>query len=367
MTGSTRSGTSTAAGTLHHLGMHVPTPVLKPNDSNPSGFFESTWPVKFHTRLLDAAVVAPTDSRPEAFSLVDRSITPAARGELRGWLSTIFGETPSVVVKDPRSMWVPTLWADTADALGARIGFLTTLRHPAEVIASRWTYYGSTRPNNDEWRYHVRNLCTWINVNLGTERETRGQRRVFVRYEALLEDWRRAMRRVRDALSLELDPALDGDDPHPVDEFIDPGLRRHDPSWEGMDLPGDLVEIAERAWASLGTIADGDADPASTATRLDDLAEAYASIQRRSQAVAYDATVAYARTRVQVKVMEIAASDGGLTAISPVANASLGQGDDDGSGPGVAVGPGVPTMRRTRRRMRRAFRRWLKRPLTRTA
>ena len=321
VTGSTRSGTSLAAGTLHHLGMHVPEPVLKANDSNPAGFFESLWPVKFHNRLLEAALVTATDSRPDAFNLVAGAITPRARDELQAWLSTVFDEATSVVVKDPRSMWVPALWADTAASLDTRIAFLATLRHPAEVIASRWTYYGSTRPNNDAWRYHIRNLCTWINVNLGTERETRGRPRVIVRYEAMLEDWRRTMRAVRDALSLDLDPALDGEDPHPVDDFIEPGLRRHEPSWDGMDLPADMVEIAEAAWASLGAIADGEPDPA-TESRLDDLAERYRRIMRVSQAIAADSTFAYGRQRVKVRVMEIAASGRGVTTISPIAEAA---------------------------------------------
>jgi len=366
VTGSTRSGTSLAAGTLHHLGMHVPTPMLKANDSNPAGFFESLWPVKFHNRLLEAALVTATDSRPDAFNLVAGAITPHARVELQAWLSTVFDEATSVVVKDPRSMWVPALWADTAASLDTRIAFLATLRHPAEVIASRWTYYGSTRPNNDAWRYHIRNLCTWINVNLGTERETRGLPRVIVRYEAMLEDWRRTMRAVRDALSLDLDPALDGEDPHPVDDFIEPGLRRHEPSWDGMDLPADLVEIAEDAWASLGAIADGEPDPATTESRLDDLAERYRRIMRVSQAIAADSTFAFGRQRVKVRVMEIAASGRGMTTISPIAEGASDPADSAG-GVGIAVGPGVPSMRRTSRRMRRAFRRWLKRPLTRTA
>jgi hypothetical protein len=367
VTGSTRSGTSLAAGTLHHLGMHVPTPVLKPNDSNPAGFFESRWPVKFHSRLLEAAVVTATDSRPDAFNLVAGAITPRARHELQAWLSTVFDDATRVVVKDPRSMWVPTLWAEAADSLDARIAFVATLRHPAEVIASRWTYYGSTRPNNDAWRYHIRNLCTWINVNLGTERETRGRPRMIVRYEAMLEDWRRAMRAVRDALSLDLDPALDTDEPHAIDDFIDAALRRHEPSWDGMDLPADLVEIAEAAWDSLGAIADGDPDPATTESRLDDLAARYRRIMRLSQAIAADTMFAYGRTRVQVRVMEIAASGRGVTAIPPVVGGGSGSAGLAGSGPGVAVGPGIPTMRGTRRRVRRAFRRWIKRPLTRTA
>lgn len=133
-----------------------------------------------------------------------------------------------------------------------------------------------------------------------------------------------------------------------------------------MDLPADMVEIAEDAWASLGAIADGEPDPA-TESRLDDLAERYRRIMRVSQAIAADSTFAYGRQRVKVRVMEIAASGRGVTKISPVADGAAGRHVDGEIGPGVAVGPGMPTMRRTRRRVRRAFRRWIRRPLTRTA
>jgi hypothetical protein len=365
VTGSTRSGTSMAAGTLHHLGLHVPQPVLKANDSNPAGFFESTWPVKFHRELLESAVVAATDSRPEAFDQVATAVTPAARAELRGWLESVFDEAPRVVVKDPRSMWVPGLWAEAAAELDATIGFLAMIRHPAEVVASRWTYYGSTRPGMDEWRYLVRTLCTWINVNLGAEHQTRGRRRAFLRYDALLEDWRRSMRTVRDTLAMELDPALDHADHHPVDEFIDPDLRRHEPSWAGMDLPADLVEIAEAVWSALGALADGDPDEPDSRVTLDSLGERYAEVMRRSQAVAYDTMVAYARVRVQVKVMEIAPD--GEAASLPIAVATTGDAGSEADAPSASVRPGTNATRVARRRVRRAFRRWVKRPLIRTA
>ena len=51
ITGTGRSGTSTIAGTLHHLGLHVPGPHLGANESNPKGFFESSWAVAFHKRI----------------------------------------------------------------------------------------------------------------------------------------------------------------------------------------------------------------------------------------------------------------------------------------------------------------------------
>ena len=67
ITGTGRSGTSTMSGTFHHLGLHVPGPYLGANDSNPKGFFESRWSVKFHKRITAAAGINDFDGRPQAF------------------------------------------------------------------------------------------------------------------------------------------------------------------------------------------------------------------------------------------------------------------------------------------------------------
>src|SRR3954451_18032235 len=146
VSGAERSGTSTIAGALHHLGLHVPLPVIKPNESNPTGFFESTWPLRFHRRIMDRAFVEQTDGRPEAQQLMADAVYDATRDELRTWLADIALVEPQVVVKDPRSIWVPWLWKEAAGELGYDVGFLTMLRHPAEVLGSRSTYYRGYRP-----------------------------------------------------------------------------------------------------------------------------------------------------------------------------------------------------------------------------
>ena len=124
VTGSTRSGTSLAAGTLHHLGFHVPQPVLGANASNPAGFFESTWPLWFHRGLMDRCLTSQTDARPEAFGLMAGAVSPADRRELARWLRVQVATAPRVVVKDPRALWVPGLWRDVATGLGIRFGVL---------------------------------------------------------------------------------------------------------------------------------------------------------------------------------------------------------------------------------------------------
>lgn len=295
VTGAGRSGTSTVAGTLHHLGLHVPLPVLKPNESNPQGFFESTWPLWFHRRLMDIAVIEQTDGRPEALGLVARAVTPEIREEIREWLAGVATEGSQLMVKDPRSIWVPWLWEETAHDLGMTIGFLTMLRHPAEVLGSRSTYYGGKRSDLAAWKFTVGNLCGWINGNLVVERQTRGKPRVVLLYNSLVEDWRTSMSLVRETFDLTYDNDFAVGESHPVDDFIDPGLRRHEPSWEGMDIPPELIEIAEGVWQAMCKIADGAGHDSGAETQMDELSARYEHLMRVSQAVARDTALTQAK------------------------------------------------------------------------
>jgi hypothetical protein len=294
VTGAGRSGTSTVAGTLHHLGLHVPLPVLKANESNPLGFFESWWPVRFHNKLFERANTGQTDSRPEAFGIVADAVDEQARTRLRTWLSEVVAEADQVVVKDPRALWVPWLWDETAQGLGVTMGYLTMVRHPAEVVGSRSTYYGGSRPDHEAWSFAVSNLAAWVNGNLIVERETRGKRRAVIRYYDLLEDWRSVMRGVAETFELDLQGALESEK-HAVDDFIDPSLRRHQPSWEGLDMPAHLVEIAEGVFEQMSRLADARGADAEAEARLDELADRYAEAMRVAQAIARDSTAAQVR------------------------------------------------------------------------
>ena len=62
VTGSGRSGTSTVAGTLKRLGLHVPQPEMPPDETNPRGFYEPIWVVDFHKRLLNSIPARTNDA-----------------------------------------------------------------------------------------------------------------------------------------------------------------------------------------------------------------------------------------------------------------------------------------------------------------
>ena len=300
VTGSTRSGTSLAAGTLSYLGLHVPLPVLRANESNPRGFFESKWPVRFHRRLMDTCLVAGVDARPEVFDVMADAVGPDERSELRAWIQGVFDEADQVVVKDPRAAWVPGLWVDTVEALGGRAGILLMVRHPAEVIASRTTYYASRDQQVEAWRYRVRNLCGWINVNTGAERATRDRPRVVARYTDVLEDWRGVIGRVGGTFDIELKLDEGGAEPHPVDAFVDPGLRRHAPTWDGMDMPAPLIEIADGVWSAMSDLAAGRANDEVTG-RLDAARAAFVDRMRVAEAMTVDVSTARVRAERQAR------------------------------------------------------------------
>lgn len=264
MIGPGRSGTSTIAGALAKSGLEVPGRVIKGNPTNPSGFFEPRWVVDFHRQLLDRNHVGTLDSSPDARDRMASALAkPDVRDTLRSWLADRLEEQPRLVVKDPRTIWFGDLWVETARELGVEPGFVTMLRHPAEVSASRQRYYKD--PEQDSHRGDdINRIAGWLNVAFTAERITQGSPRSFVRYTDLVADWRTVLRRVGDTLDLTYDPSPEVA-PHPVDEFIDPSLHRVQVDWADVDIPVALRDLGAQAWDALVRLSDEGESPEATA------------------------------------------------------------------------------------------------------
>src|SRR3954454_15041064 len=105
VTGSMRSGTSSLAGSLKHLGWYVPQPEVPASERNAKGHFEPRWVIEFHKRLMRGALVRPSDGTPRAEKRVTALLEAGeVEGELRDWLRSQV--EPRVVVKDPHAAWV---------------------------------------------------------------------------------------------------------------------------------------------------------------------------------------------------------------------------------------------------------------------
>jgi hypothetical protein len=286
-----RSGTSLLAGVLGQLGLHIPVPEVKANDTNPRGFGEPRWAVDFHTRMLRRTRVTVNDSRPAAWEATGAMASDEAlRAELGAWLREQFAQSPRVVVKDPRTVWFLPLWRACADDLGLQTSFVTMLREPAETVASAKKSYG-------DWQSDASRASAWLNMTLETEHSTRGTRRAFVRYEDLLGDWEREIRRVGE---LTGDPALAQVTRvgfPAVDEFVDPTLHRNRVDWDSHDVPAAVRTLADSVWEQVQGLARPGGDDAAAHARLDAARGAYATLYAEAEAIAQSSVTAAKRGR----------------------------------------------------------------------
>jgi hypothetical protein len=282
-----RSGTSLFTGIVGQLGLHVPQPEVRADDTNPRGFGEPRWVVDFHTRLMRARRITVFDSRPAAWEhAAEAGEDEAVVAELRSWLEVQFVGTDGVVVKDPRIGWFLPLWQRCADELGARTSFAQMLRHPREVVVSALQWYG-------DWQNESSRAASWLNVSLHVEHATRGKPRAFLRYNGLLEDWRREISRTGELLELPALTRLDGPAGEAIDGFVDPKLRRSTPEADGLVLPQELEAQLDSTWRLVSRLAEpgGDRDGA-THEALDDARAAYVDLYGRAEAIAQSSITA---------------------------------------------------------------------------
>jgi hypothetical protein len=306
VTGSGRSGTSTVAGALKRLGLYIPQPENEADAKNPRGYYEPAWVTRFNKRLLGQVGVHNNDARPEALELcADLVKDPSVRAELDGWLGGQL-ESSQILIKDPHILWLSDLWTEAAAKLEVAPCFLTTLRHPAEVVGSRDLAYLSKRSEQLRRLRETANVAGWVNIMLTNERASRHYDRAFLRYSDLMTDWRTALREVATKLDLALNADLSAGTPHEVDDFIDTDLWRSHVTWDDLNVAADLRDLAESVWSALDTLVEKPDDP-QTLSRLDELRDVYDQAHAHAVAFAHydtESLIAAARREVREQLAE---------------------------------------------------------------
>ncbi len=311
--GSGRSGTSTVAGALRTLGMHVPQPEVAADDTNPKGFGEPQWVVDLHTELLQRCNVQVSDARPQAwFDAGKLAQFDPLRTRLTTWLEGQFAEASELVVKDPRLAWFVGLWRAAALRCDAAPAYITMLRPVTEVVGSKQKYYGG----GDRTAGDVQRTAAWVNMMLHTERATRGSQRRFVRYADLLEDWTVPIFGAGQEFDLVAVQTAQANDIRAVHGFIDPSLRRVQLTWDDVDVPRRLREIAEESWQHLDRLADesaGGGDQPAVHDVLDQLRAAYGEYYGEAEALAQSTALASFRSGQAKAREELPALSGGAS------------------------------------------------------
>jgi len=294
VSGSGRSGTSSLAGTLKRLGLHVPQPEVEASETNPRGFYEPQWVIDFHKRHLKELALFNIDSRPAAVDLVAAYLASGEpQAELREWLSGQL-QTPErgdaqIVVKDPHAFWFAQAWETVSADLDVDLRWLTALRHPAEVVGSRDIAYLSSQSEELRLTKETSNVAGWVHAALLTELAGRGGKRAFVRYTDLLADWRTALAPVQEQLDLDFATDLSSREHHAVDDFIEPSMRKSQLTWDDVATPGWLKDMAEEVWQLLGVLTTTPHDDA-TLARLDQIHADYTARYVDAVALTFDHT-----------------------------------------------------------------------------
>jgi hypothetical protein len=295
-----RSGTSLMSGMLGQLGYHIPQPEVRADETNPRGFGEPRWVVKFHTQMLKRLLVTVNDARPEALEITG-AVAHEARTQqrLHGWLETQFAAADALVVKDPRTVWFLPLWLSAAQELGAETSFVTMLRHPAEIVTSARKYYGT-------FQTPASRTGSWLNLILETERATRDAPRAFVRYESLLADWEPEIQRVGALIGSPELASIKREEHPSVDGFVDPALHRNRVGWEVLDVPPRLLDLADDVWTRIQALAVPGGDGPGARPALDAAREAYAGLYTEAESIT-QSSVRAARRKAIVAAEQAAA------------------------------------------------------------
>ena len=172
-----RSGTSALTGMLHQAGLSAPIDALGATESNPYGYWESSFLVEISNQLLKnlGSDWSQVYSLPSGWYL--NSLTTDWLADFLHALPRLFPSGEHLVIKDPRlcvllEPLLPCFQSELMD-----VTYLLMLRSPIEVIASL---------NKSEGTDFKTALLLWIASVLGAERFTREEQRTVVTYSQLL-------------------------------------------------------------------------------------------------------------------------------------------------------------------------------------
>jgi hypothetical protein len=177
-----RSGTSALSGILRLLGFDAGTDLLRPDDFNPTGYFENQPIVRLNERILSHLGLSWADVFLPPHHLKHTGLHEAFDGEAKALLDKAFSGKRSWVLKDPRISMLIDFWLPHLRE--RNVSFIHLVRNPISVADSL---------NRRDGFPLERSLLLWFLQNLNAEFFTRGFNRCFINYEDFVSDWKSAL------------------------------------------------------------------------------------------------------------------------------------------------------------------------------
>ncbi len=240
-----RSGTSAVARVCNLLGADLGPQLMPAQADNPSGFWEHAELHGVHDALLAALGYTWDDGRRLPDYWWRSAEVRPYRDQLMHIVQRDFRASTLPCVKDPRMSRLAPLWIELLREIGWQPRFLLDVRAPLAIAESLGVRNGFSHAKS----YYL-TLRYWLDAELAT----RGERRAFVSYEELLNEWRPAIRPPWDRLGLPW-PADNGMRDACIREFLTAGLQHHQ---AGKPAPGMLGQWVMRLHAALLAAAHAD-------------------------------------------------------------------------------------------------------------
>ena len=259
-----RSGTSAATQFLALAGASLPGRVIEGDEHNAKGYFEPWRIAVFNDERLRAAGSSWHDPFAHPYvAMPDADEEASWRGRAAALFAEEYEGAPIPLLKDPRVSVLMPLWRPLLEDLGHELRCVIPVRHPLAVAGSLARRDGFPVEKS---------VLLWTTYMLAAEAGSRGLKRVFVDYDALLADWRSEAARIEAAHGAPL-PALTDSAAAEIDAFLTPELRHNagDGALPGVPISGLLAQSVFSAFqvAAAGAPLDLAALDAATARLLE--------------------------------------------------------------------------------------------------
>ncbi len=229
-----RSGSSAMARVLSLAGAALPRLLMPAGDGNETGHWEPVRVADYNDKVL-AAFDATWDS---PFGLGMNAVRRAALDPFvdgaRDIIREEYGDSPLIVLKEPRISLVADLWIKALEAEGFRCKFVITVRSPTEVAASLRKRNGFALDKG---------LLLWGAYQASSEVLTRSYDRIFCRYDDVLVRPASVLDEIEAKLRIEL-PRRTAQSHAEMDAFVQPAWKRNDAS-AIPPIPDHLKPIGE--------------------------------------------------------------------------------------------------------------------------
>jgi len=165
--------------------------LIGPMRGNETGHWEPARLVALHDEMLAEAGSRWDDWRRFDTSRLLSDRVAHYKTAIKCLIKEEYGESPLLVLKDPRVCRFVGLYKEILPELGIAPAFILPLRNPLSILASLAT--------RDDLSPTYASLV-WLRHVLDAEAYTRGQTRVITRYEDLLDDWRGVVSTIADVI-----------------------------------------------------------------------------------------------------------------------------------------------------------------------